>query len=89
MADESVDQPMEDVATPESPNEESQENQSADTKKSKDSKDSKVVEKEDYNAGDPVWAKLKGYPWWPATVSTHKSLRMIDNSPDFGMQDQG
>lgn len=24
--------------------------------------------KENYKIGENVWAKLKGYPWWPARV---------------------
>ena len=28
---------------------------------------------EKYIEGDVVWIKLKGYPWWPGIVSTHKN----------------
>ena len=28
---------------------------------------------EKYIEGDIVWIKLKGYPWWPGIVSTHKN----------------
>lgn len=28
-----------------------------------------------YNAGSIVWAKVEGYPWWPA---------MVDDDPDYG-----
>eukprot|EP00116_Pleurobrachia_bachei_P012860 sb/3473122/ len=34
----------------------------------KDESPSKVEEEEEEELGEMVWAKLKGYPWWPAIV---------------------
>ena len=27
------------------------------------------IENEDYKENDIVWAKVKGYPWWPSLIS--------------------
>ena len=32
------------------------------------------METESYEKGELVWAKLKGYPWWPSVVvETYKT----------------
>lgn len=36
----------------------------------------------DFKIGDTVWAKIKGYPWWPAYVT---DLNLI---PDVDEKDQ-
>lgn len=33
---------------------------------------------QNYAAGDIVFAKLKGYPWWPARVSEGEERTWID-----------
>ena len=32
---------------------------------------------EQYNEGEIVWIKLKGYPWWPGIVSTKKNNQKL------------
>lgn len=36
-----------------------------------------------YRLEEVVWAKMKGYPWWPAVVST------IDQIDKFGKGKEG
>ena len=35
------------------------------------------IENEEYKEKDIVWAKIKGYPWWPSLISqiSYKSLK--------------
>jgi hypothetical protein len=30
---------------------------------------------EEFNEGNVVWVKLKGYPWWPGIVRINKIIK--------------
>jgi DNA mismatch repair protein MSH6 len=32
--------------------------------------------KSDFKAGDIVWAKLEGHPWWPSLVANHPKTKI-------------
>ena len=32
------------------------------------------ADKPTYEVGQPVWAKVHSYPWWPGVVIEHSSL---------------
>lgn len=40
-----------------------------------------------YKVGDPVWARMDGYPWWPARVVTRNDV-VVDNRDEEPVVDE-